>query len=329
MIVNRTNKTALIEKDKSFNRKGLIFLNFDNITSKLLKGYEDWEPIAISNNAELLILKSQGIIHRGTNKTELIILNIKKDEIIFSTKDFLVFDSIFDKGNDRVLLDVYNKKLFSLDLKTFVKTELPKKNLRIFKGTFNNFENMFYVPSETKKKCIFRFSFDTGVTDEILVDVIGKINKIKFFSKDKIFIILSSDNILYSFSKNLKIKNWQLDFKELDDKPSNISYKILSSESQDLIYLSAPSTIKNNWGVDYCVDLEKGIILNYINSQQGRGRIAEHFFGNKVLLHSGKIMDMTSGKIEESKEIKTIANNGNRCTNPYPPQIQLKKRRFK
>ncbi len=310
MIVNRTNKTALIEKDKSFNGKGLFFLNFNNNTSKLLKEYEDWEPIAISDNLELIILNSKWISHRGTNKTELIILNIKKGEIIFSTKDYLVYDSIFDKGNDRVLLDVYNKKLFSIDLKTLEEIELPKKELRIFKGTFNNFENTFYVPSETKKKCIFCFSFDTGKTDEILIDVIGKIDKIKFFNKEKTFVILSSENILYSFSENFKMKNWQLDFKELEDKPSNISQKIFSSESQDLIFLSASSTIKNNWGVDYCIDLEKGIILSYINNQQGRGRIAEHFFENKVLLHSGKIMDMVSGRIEESEVIKIIANDG-------------------
>lgn len=309
MIVNRTNKTALIEKDKSFNGKGLIFLNFENNTSRFFKEYENWEPITISNNSELLILKSQWISHRGTNKTELIILNIKTEEIIFSTKDFLVYDSIFDKENDRVLLDVHNKKLFSLDLKTLEKTELPKKELRIYKGTFNSFENKFYVPSETKKKCVFCFSFETGETDEILIAVIGKIDKIKFFSKKRTFVVLTSENILYSFSENFKIKNWQLDFKELGDKPSNISQKIFSSESQDFIFLSASSTIKNNWGVNYCVDFKTGNILNYINNMQGRGRIAEQFFGNEVLLHSGKTTDMISGKIRESEVIKTIVNN--------------------
>ncbi|WP_298504622.1 hypothetical protein [uncultured Maribacter sp.] len=310
MIVNRTNKTALIEKGKSFNGKGLFFLNFDNKTSRLLQEYEDWEPITISDNSELLILKSQWISHRGTNKTELIILNIKTEEIIFSTKDYLVYDSIFDKRNNRILLDVYNKKLFSLDLRNFEKTELPKKELRICKGTFIRFKNEFYVPSETKKKCIFCFSFETGETDEILIDVIGKIEKIKFLSREKTFVLLSSENILYSFSNNFNTKNWQIDFKQLEDKPNNISRKIFSSESQDLIFLSASSTIKNNWGVDYCIDLKNGNILSYINNVKGRGRIAEHFFENQVLLHSGKTMDMISGKIGESEVIKTIAYNG-------------------
>ncbi len=307
MIVNRTNKTALIEKDKSFNGKGLMFLNFDNNTSRLLKDYEDWEPITISENSELIILKSQWISYKGTNKTELIVLNIKTEEVIFSTKDFLVYDAIFNRENDSILLDAYNKKLFSIDLRTLDKIELPKKKLRIYKGAFNRFENKFYVPSETKKKCVFCFSFESGKTDEILVDVIAKIDSIKFFDKEKTFILLSS-NILYSFSENFKIQNWQLDFNRLEDKPSNISPKIFSSESQDLIFLSASSTIKNNWGVDYCVDLKKGIIVNFINNVQGRGRIAEHFFENEVLLHSGKTMNMVSGKIRQPEVIKTIAN---------------------
>ncbi|MFL9483621.1 hypothetical protein ACI6Q2_12645 [Chitinophagaceae bacterium LWZ2-11] len=76
----------------------------------------------------------------------------------------------------------------------------------------------------------------------------------------------------------------------------NWSSAIFSSETGNLLCLSAPETADNSWGADFVIDAETGTIIKRIEGMKGAGKLACNYFGNKLLTYTGTTLDMETGK---------------------------------
>jgi len=298
MIINRKDKIGYLDKDDLFNPFGLIEYDFQAQTKKEFSQFKDWKFSDISADKRYFALISDWITFRGTNKTEIVILDTVTEDIIFSTKDYMTYTVKFSADGTKLLFDVKGLKPFCIDLlsKTIV-AKIPK-SVRIFNGDFDLETDNFYAPVEKKKNTFCVFNFQDGNTQEYALKISACIHRVRFSNDRQKVYFLADDNALYCTDRDYKII-WKTDFNAVKAK-TVWSSAVYCSENGDMLCLEAAETASCKWGADFVVDASNGKILKQFDAYKGRGKLKSDYFGNKFVTFKGTTLDIETGEVSEN-----------------------------
>jgi hypothetical protein len=293
MIIDIKNKIGYFDKDDHFNSYGLIEYDFQSNQRKEYPVFKNWKIADISSDKKYFAILSDWIKYKGTNKTELAVCNVSTNETVFSTKNHLVYSIKFNRDGTKLLFDVYNKKPFCIDLINKDVFSPSPVSFRIYKGDWDHVKDMFYSPSETKKGSFYVFDFSNGNINEYIVNIKGRIIKIKFSNDYNKIYFTVDDNLLYCMDREYNII-WRTGF---ENKISGDM--IFSTEDGNMLCLESPETADNKLGVDIIIDASNGKIIKTIENYKGRGKLASNFFGNKILTYKGTTVDIITNNVSE------------------------------
>lgn len=302
MIISQLSHIGVFEKKAPVNEKGLLVWNFSRKEGTYLEEYTDWEPCALSPNGKHLAIKIP-CSHRGAYRTELVVVTLPDKNSLLATKDYFVYDVAFDQPGNKLLIVPDKKKPFCYDLVTQQSiAELPGK-IRLYKGAADPQKDAFLVPSDQLKGTCYVFDFTSLQTETIKTGIDVLISRMKYLADgDRVYAITDA-NTLYCFDRTFSIV-WTKDFNYLGKQGGRInSSDIFSTEDGKLLCVYSTATETNPWGAEYVIDSTTGEIVRQIENYQFRGRIGCNFFDNKVLLHTGKTMDLATAEVSEKPVI--------------------------
>lgn len=302
MIINRQAGIGLFEKKQDVNELGLFIVDFITSQKGYLDGYADWEPCSISPDGKRLAIRTT-CSHKGAYRTELTVIERSDNKVLYNTKDYFVYDVAFNATGDRLLLVADKRKPFCYDVLTQQITAQLPKQIRAYKGDLDIQQDIFFAPCETVKDTCYLFSFQTGKTGTIKLGTNALISRVKFSRDLGNIYVITETNVLYCFDRAYKII-WQTDFNYLGKAGGRINPSdIFSSEDGGLLCVYTSSTEANNWGAEYVIDSANGEIVRQIENYQFRGRVADNYFGNKVLTHKCTTLDLVTGEVSEGRVI--------------------------
>ena len=297
MIINRHAHVGLFEKKKDINEQGLFI--FDFVTSKktYLNEYADWEPCCVSTDGKRFAIKTT-CSNRGAYRTNVTVID--QNEILYTTKDYYVYDIAFNVTGEKLLMVAEKKKPFCYNLSTQeIIAHLPKQ-IRLYKGDLDRRRDIFFAPCEKTKDTCYLFSFETGMTETIKMGTQALISRVKIDNDLEKIYLITETNILYCLDRTYKVI-WKKDFNYLGLAGGRIHPSdIFISEDGKLLCVYSSASETNKWGTDYVVDSLSGEIINQIENYQFRGRLMDNYFGNKVLTYKLTTLDMLTGEISDS-----------------------------
>lgn len=297
MIINRQARIGLFEKGKGSNDQGLFVFDFATSARMYLDAYAEFEPCSIAPDGKRFAVKTP-CSHRGAYRTHVVVM--AGDEVLYTTKDYYVYDIAFNATGEQVLMVAEKKKPFCYNLLTqSITAELPK-SVRLYKGDLDHRQDVFLVPCDKTKDTCYAYSFVTGTTEKIKMGTQALIARLRFSVDQERIYLITETNVLYCLDRTYQLI-WQKDFNYLGQAGGRISASdIFMSEDGKLLCVNTSASETNKWGTEYVVDSLNGEIVHQIENYQFRGRVGEHFFGNKVLTHKLTTLDMLTGEIGES-----------------------------
>lgn len=251
------------------------------------------ESCCISLNAQRFAIKTT-CSHRGAYRTHVNVM--EGNDMLYTTKDYYVYDMAFNTTGEKLLMVAEKRKPFAFDLITqAIVAEMPKQ-VRLYKGDLDKRNDVFWAPCEKAKNTCYLFSFETGATTTVKMGTQALINRLRIADDQERIYLVTENNILYCVDRDYKTI-WSTDFNQLGRINSS---DIFMSEDGKLLCVYSTSTETNKWGAEYVVDSESGAIVHQIENYQYRGRVGEHYFGNKLLTHRLTTLDLLSGEVAES-----------------------------
>lgn len=259
--------------------------------------YPGYEVVAWHSGVGLLVLNSPLI--KGSRKlvTNLVVMRLATQEVVYSTDRHMYYNAVFNAGGSHLLLEAYSQKQAWVDLATGAIVAELKPEVRQYNGTFNPHQNIFYFPLENKKAWL---QVDGSTFEGTLIKTPypDRAHKVIYVEALRQYLLLTEGNILICCDDQLKTI-WQRNFSEMgDDAGSVFGSDILVTEDHELVCISASSTESNRWGADFVLDIKTGEPRHIIQGYHQQGRVAGSYFGRRVLLHPMKVMDLETGAVE-------------------------------
>jgi hypothetical protein len=302
MILDRANKIGFFEYSPYGNTEGLLQINFQTNERQLLTSYLKYNPLAISPDGRFVCLNSEWLIVKGTNKTELVVLNIATQKVVYSTQAYLVHDAVLSWDGACLLIQASAKKPFCLNIADGTTLfEMTSKSVSFYQGTFNRANNSFMVPHPNKARSYFECSFPDLTEHFHLVGVKTRLTRLRYAQATQLLYYTTEDNELGCLDTANRVV-WRNDFKKLGIKDGRINASSLYlSEDEKLLCLPISDSQHNAFGLEYVISAETGEIIHTIEGFQYRGRISCDYFGNSLLTFTGHKIDLLSGVITKNE----------------------------
>ncbi|HEY9260942.1 hypothetical protein [Chitinophaga sp.] len=296
VITDNKGRQLFLSRDDEENVAPLVY-HIDEKRLQAWQQYPGYQVIAWHAGTGLLVLNSAWIQGGRKLVTNLIVMRVATQEVVYSTNRHMYYNAVFNAGGSHLLLEAYNQKLAWVDLSTGEIVAELKPEVRLYNGTFNPHQNLFYFPLENKKSWL-QVDGATFAGTLIKTPYPHRAHKVTYVEALQRYLLLTEGNILICCDGELKIL-WQRNFSEMgDDTGVVFGSDILVTEDQERICISASATESNRWGADFVLDMNTGEPRHIIQGYHMRGRIAGSYFGRQVLLHPMKLMDLDTGEVE-------------------------------
>ncbi|MBO9732595.1 MAG: hypothetical protein J7623_28385 [Chitinophaga sp.] len=258
--------------------------------------YPGYRVVAWHAGSGLLVLNSPWI--KGARKlvTNLVVMRVATQEVLFSTNRHMYYNAVFDNSGQHLLVEAYNQKPAWINISTGDIVAELKPELRLAVGTFNPHTNTFYFPLEKKKAWL---AVDGATFTGIVMKTPypDRVYKVVYIADLRQYLVLTDGNILLCCDDQLR-PIWQRNFSAMgNDAGSIFGSDILVTEDQELVCVSASATAGNEWGADFVLDINTGEPRYILQGYYMRGRIAGSYFGRQVLVHPMKVMGLETGVV--------------------------------
>lgn len=258
--------------------------------------YAQWEPMGVSRDGTLLAL-TRPCVFRGTNKSELVVLDVRSRQVRLHTRDHLVYGVVFSAKGTHALIEVYRSKPCLYRLDGPERVARAAKDFSFHGGDTDPLRDRFTVSAEKLNGRLYQTDLVTGDLEEVRLALRSPIGQLRYSPDGSRVFTAGKDDVVTCFDRSWEVV-WRRDFTQLPDGPSGV----WSSMSGLLVFpgrlgVVAGSTAANRWGTEYLLDAATGELVHQVEARQGRGLPKVEFGDSSVILFTGRVLDLATGEV--------------------------------
>lgn len=258
--------------------------------------YAQWEPMGVSRDGTLLA-PTRPCVFRGTNKSELVVLDVHARQVRLHTRDHLVYGVVFSAKGTHALIEAYGGKPCLYRLDGPERVARAAKDFRLFCGDTDPLRDRFTVSAEKLNGRVYQTDLVTGDLEEVRLALRSPIGQLRYSPDGSRVFTAGKDDVVTCFDRSWEVV-WRRDFTQLPDGPSGV----WSSMSGLLVFpgrlgVVAGSTAANRWGTEYLLNAATGELVHQVEARQGRGLPKVEFGDSSVILFTGRVLDLATGEV--------------------------------
>lgn len=254
-----------------------------------LKEYRGYSPFDISRDGRYLVLGSN-VTAKNRTRTILVVYDRERERPVYEGTGHLFSDARFDATGTRLIIQTL-KKTFVLDWGSGRTLTEWKADLFLTKGAMDYQMNRLYLPVDNGKRVLL-YDWTTGAEREVAVEG-SKVTQMVYLDKLDRLILSTKDNRLICYDRELEAPLWQQDCGAFRGGKSRIWPCPLHVTEDNARVCVLESGGK---GYGYVLATADGSLVDQLVFKKDTRRIACSWFGDEMLLHDKKLLNLATGK---------------------------------
>lgn len=289
IVVNREARLALFGFVGGRSGEVPVLADLDKGSKTKLKEYRGYSPFDISRDGRYLVLGSP-VTSKNRTRTTLVVYDRERERPAYEGTGHLFGDARFDATGTRLIIQTL-KKTFVLDWATGRTLGEWKEDLFLSKGTMDYRANRLYLPVDNGKRVLL-YDVTTGARREVAMEG-GKVTQMVYLDKLDRLILSTKDNRLICYDRELETPLWQQDCGAFRGGKSRIwpcPLHVTEDNAQVCVLESGGK------GYGYVLSTADGSLVDRLVFKKDARRIACAWFGDEMLLHNKKLLNLATGK---------------------------------
>ena len=248
----------------------------------------------VTNDGHGIALSSaKWLMVRGHNRNRLTFL--RDDVQTYQTDKFMFFWTRFDPTGQYALISgTPAHRPLVIEVNTGEVSEPIAHYLDARVGDIDPLDGKLWAPDGRYDHSVLSADCRTGEIRRVKIPAIGRVTRVRFAHDGASMFVIGSNNVVMRCDRDGSAI-WSMSVAEYGERPLG---GILLNESGSHLCVTLAASKQSKWGEDIIISTDRGHLEKTIVRHQGPpARLATDWFGDRLLTHTGEIIDFFSGEV--------------------------------